>query len=500
MINEKGIRIAIEGCLKEKGPVKKVLVALSGGADSLFLTYMLCRYRDRWAKDLEIMAVTIDHKYRAESTEEAYEIGKRVKPWGVRHTVETMRYGDRRVDDIKNFEEVARTKRYAMLEHVCRAYGIRDLFLGHNLDDCIETYLQRLQMNSSVFGLVGLKPRSLMPTPIGELRGQNGYISILRPLLNYRKREIVSSCQNYGIRWFEDRTNADVNLTTRNFLRHVIGDVVPNRLLDPTLSDVEKKEMRLISFEALEQTYRKVIDYCTLAQVGIGNLRERLQKHIFYDERNLSLSLAFDQYAVEEFSHIVISRFLYQMLYPLSASKYYYWSYAKLERQAVPRILDFYSKNKGSLQKLKLTYLNISFLVRTDKNQNLLIEMSRQPIMKNDLPSLIKEVHLSDQGEWSRWLLFDNRYWLGFRLRLSPGAHIIIMPFAYNNAHHRRLIKIIREKSENLVMPKYLEGIPIIYEKNTHAPIALPTLDIEFFPKPVECRWDVKENVYNSSV
>lgn len=501
MINEKGIRRAIEECLKEKNRVKKVLVALSGGADSLFLTYMLSRYRDRWAKDLEIMAVTIDHKYRNESTEEAHEIGKRVKPWGVKHIVETMRYGDRRVEDIKNFEEVARAKRYEIFEQVCRKYGVNDVFLGHNLDDCVETYLQRLQMNSSVFGLAGLKSRSRMPMPMGGPSGQNEYISILRPLLDYRKSEIISSCQSYGIRWFEDRTNSDVNLTRRNFLRHVISEVVPQRLQESTLSDVERQEMELISFGALERTHKKIIDYCSFAQLGIESLKGKIQNNIFYDERNLSLSLTFDKYTIEEFSHIVISRFLYQLVYPLSASRYYYWSYAKLERQAVPRILDFYGKSKCSLHELKLTYLNIIFLVRTDKNENLHIEMSRQPIMTDGLPSLTKEIHLSDKGDWSTWLLFDNRYWLRFRLLSSAGADIIVVPLTHKNVRTKRLVKILREKSEKLGIPNNLEGIPMIYEKNNlQIPIALPTLGLEFLPKLVECHWEVKENVYNNSV
>ena len=102
---------------------QKVAVALSGGPDSMLLTWFLLQCK------FEIYAITIDHKYRPESSREALSVYERVKNWNLNHIIKSLDY-PAGVDPTKlnNFEEIARGKRYEAMAQVCYDKDIPVLF------------------------------------------------------------------------------------------------------------------------------------------------------------------------------------------------------------------------------------------------------------------------------------------------------------------------------------------------------------------------------------
>lgn len=111
-------------------------------------------------------------------------------------------------------EEHWRNERYAFLESINTT-----IVTGHNLDDCVETYLY-----GSLHG---------QPKVIPHLRN-----NIVRPFLTTPKREFVSWCKRKGIEWCEDTSNRDVKYM-RNYIRH---EIVPRALkVNPGLSTVVRK-------------------------------------------------------------------------------------------------------------------------------------------------------------------------------------------------------------------------------------------------------------------
>lgn len=429
---------------------QKVAVALSGGVDSLGLTYLLKQYRDTYQPNLEIHTVTIDHKYRDGSYEEACKIGALVKAWNISHSILQLSY-DRNVKDLTNFEEVARTKRYEQFYGYCRSENIGALFVGHNLNDQLETFIQRLQQSSSLFGLVGLKERATLP-----LNDRMDTIHVYRPLLTFEKSEIIETCTHLNIEWFEDSTNKDIHLTKRNFIRYLQREVI------------EDNDQSIISKENLVQTHEELVSLTDMVLQKVYSLYCLLtsQDMIQMDDRNGRMHLRIPISLINQENTLVLSRFLYIMLYSISSIKHYHWSYGKVERQLVPQLIK-------QTKPCRLTYLNLMFTCQKDVSF-LTLDIQRQPMLRDHDSGY--EIKLSDN--WSEWKIFDRRFWLRFRSEHITSGQVI----PYNHLTHRKLL----HPSLGFKTPtKRMDGIPVLMNNNqiisfpTHN-VSIPELTAEY--------------------
>lgn len=488
------------GCFSDGVLPERVVVALSGGVDSICLTYLLAQYKRHCNPHMQIMAITIDHRYRAGSSQEAHEVGTMVRRWGVDHMVKGLTYDGRELAKITNFEEVAREKRYEAFEQTCQEVGSRYLFVAHNLNDQLETYLQRLQQNSSIFGLIGLRQMGTLPTsPKCPL--EKSQICVVRPLLSFEKSEIISTCEGNGIRWFEDHTNADIHLTKRNLFRYLLNEVIPLKLGDRGLLVEERDGIRLISKESLMCTQKEIHAIVSEMENKIRNLEVYLKRtgNFTLDERNLLLKLTIPFEILDTYNDIILSRFLYLNLYPLSSVKHYHWSYAKLERQAIPRILRLYKHAilTHTNASLNLTYLNVLFKVKVDLVKKLLsLSLSRQPLIQ-DLVSQIC-MHRILNNRWSNWLFFDRRYWLRLRLP-SDDLRVTIIPYRHHDiACRKQLCSAFQNPNTLEFLREIDEGTPIIFaEHDSKSFAALPTFNIFSHNNIIDVEWCPKNNLYS---
>lgn len=420
-----------------------VVVALSGGVDSMCLTHLLRRYRDEQNPHLSIHAVTIDHQYREGLAEEAEKVGQTAREWGVSHEIHKLFY-DRPIGEIGNFEEVARAMRYHTFHRVCSRLGA-PLMVAHNLDDQLETFLLRLQQNSLLHGLVGLRGRSSLPLAPSA---PDHNVSVLRPLLGFTKTSIIDTCKQAGVQWFEDITNADPHLTRRNLLRHVLKQ----QTIDSVLSPAE-----------LVASHELVVAMDSL-------LEEKAQALLQWSNPQYDWTTGLLQLQVpKKVDTQVLSRALYKALWPISSVKHYHWSYAKLERHAVPQIQRWLNSPPHPL---RLTILNLAVELRaTDCAVNL--SFSRQPLLREDIA---RNTHTLEIGpKWTPWLHYDRRFWLRFRSRAPLKAQLA----PYQPKRHSKDLKNLE------ISAKRLTGVPVLTCDG--GIVALPTLG--FAPDiDVECR------------
>lgn len=191
-----------------------VLIALSGGADSTALLYLLARLAP--AFKLRLHALHVDHGLREESGQEAQTVRRLGEQVGV--PVEVVRVA---VSRHGSLEEAARTARYAALQAHADRLGAQRIALGHTADDQAETVVMRLLEGAGVRGLAAIPP----------VRGR-----IIRPLLALRPTVLVAVLKDAGIRWIEDPSNLDRKFL-RNRIRHellpVLAAVHDGDLIDP---------------------------------------------------------------------------------------------------------------------------------------------------------------------------------------------------------------------------------------------------------------------------
>ncbi|GGE39173.1 tRNA(Ile)-lysidine synthase [Agaricicola taiwanensis] len=168
-----------------------VLVALSGGADSVALLWLLWR----WGGAGRLIAATVDHGLREGSHDEAVRAGAFAASLDVPHAILSWR-GNKPETGI---EAEARAARYALLEQHMAVEGAGWLVTAHTLDDQAETVLLRLAAGSGPSGLRGMR----------RLVKRSNGIMHLRPLLQVPKSRLVKVIQERGIPWSEDPMNAD---------------------------------------------------------------------------------------------------------------------------------------------------------------------------------------------------------------------------------------------------------------------------------------------------
>ncbi len=168
---------------------ESVAVAVSGGADSMALAYLL----HGWGRYKELYILSVDHGLRAESADEIRLVRKFAKTIGVKF--KSFQWLD--VKPEKAIQEAARVARYEMMAQFCRTKKIRYLFLAHHGDDQVETFLFRLAKGSGLDGLVAMKP----------LQVYDDRLQLVRPLLTVGHEDLVATCQIAKIDWAEDPSN-----------------------------------------------------------------------------------------------------------------------------------------------------------------------------------------------------------------------------------------------------------------------------------------------------
>jgi tRNA(Ile)-lysidine synthase len=187
-----------------------VLVAFSAGPDSTALLAALAALCPRDA-GRGIVAAHFNHRLRAAESDadeaHAVEIAGRLSVECIVERGDAATTAAERGDGV---EEAARTVRYRFLEVTAKRLGLRLIATGHTLDDQVETVLHRIVRGTGVTGLAGI-PRS---RPLAE-----GTIGLVRPLLEFRRSEVLDYLRERGLPYRVDASNADVRFT-RNRIRH----------------------------------------------------------------------------------------------------------------------------------------------------------------------------------------------------------------------------------------------------------------------------------------
>ena len=165
----KKVLLYLKSILKENDCI---IIATSGGPDSLCLLHLLCELKDEFR--LKLIVAHVNHKLRAESEEEALFVQKLCENKNLIYEyMEILEYND------DNLENDARTKRYAFFTSLVKKYHATYLMTAHHGDDLMETILMRLVRGSSLKGYSGFKK---------ELKRDN--YTIIRPFITETKKDI----------------------------------------------------------------------------------------------------------------------------------------------------------------------------------------------------------------------------------------------------------------------------------------------------------------------
>lgn len=184
-----------------------VVVACSGGPDSMALLHMLKKIKDRL--DIQIICAHVNHNVRKESEEEKKFVEQfcRSNDLIFEHMV-IENYGD------DNFHNEARTIRYNYFEKLVKKYNARYLFTAHHGDDLIETVLMRIVRGSTLRGYSGFS----------KIVKMDKY-TIVRPLIEVTKEEIYDYNKSNGIDYVIDGSNVKDKYTRNRYRKYIVPEL-----------------------------------------------------------------------------------------------------------------------------------------------------------------------------------------------------------------------------------------------------------------------------------
>lgn len=184
----------------------RLVMAVSGGPDSLALLHCLAHLQESMNLDLHVAHV--DHGLRTSSYDDAEFVQRSAEALGLAYTVVAVEVGKGKSSP----EEAARDARYGALAKVVADQHADAIAVGHTLDDQAESVLLHVVRGS---GLTGLRGMSVL----GKLPINDGLpVRVFRPLLSVRRHETTAYCNELGLTPILDQTNLDTTIP-RNLLR-----------------------------------------------------------------------------------------------------------------------------------------------------------------------------------------------------------------------------------------------------------------------------------------
>ena len=268
--------------LKKSGLIKKnekILIAFSGGPDSVFLYNLLNFLKEEYF--LEISLIYINHNLRKDVEDDLKFVKNFSEENEVPLYVESVNVRKYATENKKSIELSARELRYEAIEKVLQNINYDKIATGHNLDDNIETFIFRLLRGTSLKGLKG----------IPEKRE-----NIIRPILQFEKKEILNCLQENKKNYIIDYTNNE-NDYTRNYIRNEIFPMFVN--INPTfrnkvnelIQEINNKESLKTYISEEKNTKEKFVQYLKKYDVELSRKKiDQIYRTLYNENGNMNIN------------------------------------------------------------------------------------------------------------------------------------------------------------------------------------------------------------------
>lgn len=237
-----------------------MIVGLSGGPDSVFLTHFFAHLHAEGV--IKLIAAHLNHEWRQEARDEELFCRQLASTLGIEYVSTTISKLNLNIKFNGSKEEYGRRARRFFFNELAHTYGADRIALAHHADDQQETFFMRMLRGTTLTGLTGMKPQSGL---------------YIRPLLSITKQEILAYLHAHGIAYCIDASNMDSSFL-RNRIRSILlpalrqcdarFDVTFARLLT-SLRDTERYVERVT-----QDTLSTIV--CAPDQYGVGMSLEKL--------------------------------------------------------------------------------------------------------------------------------------------------------------------------------------------------------------------------------
>jgi len=260
-------------------PDEKLVVAVSGGADSVCLLHILVGLKEKLKVKLHL--AHLNHQLRdAESEADADYVSGLARKFGIPATIERRDVKGYQKQERLSPEEAAREVRYHFLTEVAGATGAGRVAVGHTRDDHIETILMHLIRGAGTRGMRGLQPYTEWPAKSGSL-------IVIRPLLEVSHEDTEGYCRQHQLSPRLDASNLSLS-PLRNRIRQQLLPLLQS--YNPGIAEALLRTGRIagddIDFLDREtarlwgKIARQEGDVITLDRKGVDRLPSTLKRYL----------------------------------------------------------------------------------------------------------------------------------------------------------------------------------------------------------------------------
>ena len=395
---------------------KKYVLACSFGPDSMALFDILFKLKCKF-----IVAFVNYHKRRVSNYEQK-ELIQYCNKLNIKYEILDVKKKIK-----KNFQNFARDIRYNFFKKIYKKYNAAGLFVAHQQDDLIETYVMQKNRNNRV-EYYGIKKISFLKE-----------MKVIRPLLKFTKNELLNYCYENNIPFSIDKTN---------FKFYYLRNRIRNSLIDLTKNDRKKILIEIDNKNHDINAFRKKIS----KKINVNYFKLKIEKIIFLKKKEFEeviiqfILFNFKKFRIEK--HVNISKKRINEIYKICLSE--------KKNIAIP-ITDNFSlfKEYDEIVFRKLEKNNYFYIIKKPcklVTNNFIIDFNNiksEKIRNNDYPIIVKPIVLSDKIMIGKYLFRMNRIFINWKV-----------PIYFRN----RWPAFYNLKNEILYVPKY--NVDFVDEKS----------------------------------
>ena len=215
---------------------ENLAVAVSGGPDSLALAFLAKCHSLK--NPVKVKYFIVDHKLRKESSSEAKTVRNLLKKISI--DCKILPWNEKKPS--KNIQALARDKRYSLLVNECRKSNIKNLLLGHHLDDLSENFLIRMVRGSGLNGLISFNKKT---------KYKDQKLNITRPLLHVEKKDLIYIAKKVFDFFIKDPSNINEEFKRtriRNLLQSLEKEGLDKKKLILTINNLKDSDRSIVFY------------------------------------------------------------------------------------------------------------------------------------------------------------------------------------------------------------------------------------------------------------
>ncbi len=223
----------------------KLVLAVSGGPDSISMLDILNRIRQEGILVFEICVAHVNHMIREEAKEDEEYVRKYCEKNGIDFYSKSIDVQKLANNNKVGTEEAGRLVRYKFFDEILEKTGFNKIAIAHNKNDKAETIIMNIMRGSGITGLKGIEPK----------RGK-----YIRPLIECERFEIEKYCEEEKLNPRIDKTNFE-NTYTRNKIRNIVIPYVKKEF-NPNIIETLNRLSELVGDEEsyIEKQVKKVYE------------------------------------------------------------------------------------------------------------------------------------------------------------------------------------------------------------------------------------------------